>query len=79
MTEAFVALRKIDFMNGNMDVADLHHILTREIDRQMDFKSGDTPDINIKRGLCAVCGGKRRRHRVKKPYKFSPEDVRVLL
>ncbi len=51
LTEVFAALRKIDYMNGNMDVADLHHILTPEIDRQMDFQSGDTLEFNIKRGL----------------------------
>ncbi len=79
LTKAFAALRKIDFLNGNMDVANLHHILTPEIDRQMDFQSGDTSELNIKKGLCVVCGRKRRRHRVKKLYKFSPEDVRVLL
>lgn len=76
---AFAALRKIDSMYGNMDVADLYHIMTPEFDRQMDFKSEGTSEINIKRGLCVVCGGKIRWYRVKKLYKFSPEDVRGLL
>ena len=60
LTAAFAALRKIDSMYGNMDVADLHHIMTPKIDRQMDFQSGDTSETKIKRGLCVVCGGKRR-------------------
>ncbi|NNL40871.1 MAG: hypothetical protein HKO79_00075 [Desulfobacterales bacterium] len=56
---AFAALPKKDFIYGNKDGADLHHIMISAIARQLNFQLSNTSGINSKRGLGMVCGGKK--------------------